>query len=131
MSILSDLENFWIRFNNARLDCACLAEEKAVLKEENRDLKEKLKVYLTNVTIADGSGGNAREKLRPNSMRVERVGHIEFGQGSSELIKNKLLRQKRRPVTCIEANLCNAIRSRNLVSGRFKMPDVYAIVNRN
>lgn len=130
MSILSDLENFWIRFNNARLDCACLAEEKAALKEENRDLKEKLKVYLTNVTIADGSGGNARENLRPSSMRVERVGHIEFGQ-SSQTIKNGLLRQKPRPVTCIEGNLCNAIRSRNLISGRYKMPNVYAIVNRN
>lgn len=128
MMILSDLENFWIRYNNVRIDCACLTEEKTSLKAENRDLKEKLKVYLTNVTIADGSGGNAREKLRPSSMKVERIERIDFGNFST---KNGLLRQRQRPVTCIEGNLCNAVRSRSLVSGRFKMPDVFAIVNRS
>lgn len=121
MSILADMENFWIRYNNARLDCACLAEEKANLKEENRDLKEKLKMYLTNVTIADGSGGNVRDKLRPSSMKVERMIHVDLSSFHRD--------RKPRPVTCIEGNLSNAVRSRSLVERKLKMPSIFTIIN--
>lgn len=126
MAVLTELDQFWIRFNNAQIDCACLGEEKAALLMENRDLKDKLKIYLTNVTIAEGSGGNAREKLRPSSMKVEKIGYIDFNNGE----KLASLRVRRRPVTCIEANLCNAVRSRSLVSNKLKLPNYFSIVNR-
>lgn len=129
MFVVSNLENFWLRYNSARIDCACLNEEKLALKEENRELKAKLKAYLTTVTIADGSGGNTKDKLRPSSMKVERVGHVGInGNGS-----RGLNRDRRRPVTCFstvqEGNLSVAVRSRNLTSGTFrKEPEIYSIV---
>lgn len=129
MFVASNLENFWLRYNNARIDCACLSEEKLTLKEENRQLKEKLKTYLTNVTIADGSGGNVSEKLRPSSMKVERVAHNEVNGNAVRGVS----RDRRRPVTCVsvvqEGNLSVAVRSKNLTSGKFrKEPEVYSIV---
>lgn len=127
MFVVSNLENFWIRYNNARIDCACLSEEKMALKEENRELKEKLKAYLTTVTIADGSGGNARDKLRPSSMKVEKVAQIEVNNGNGFRGSNK---DRRRPVTCVqEGNLSVAVRSKNLTLGKFrKEPEIYSIV---
>lgn len=137
MAILSDMENFWMRYNNASIDCACLAEEKATLKSENRQLKDQLKMYLTNVTIVEGSGGTAKAKLRPSSMRVERCemtvasgsggGGDGFGKSGVGLYSSK---QRRRPVTCIEGNLSQAVRSRSLIESRVaRMPDVYAQIN--
>lgn len=129
MFIASNLENFWLRYNNARIDCACLSEEKLALKEENRELKEKLKAYLTTVSIANG-GGNAKDKLRPSSMKVERVGHVEGTDGTI----GRGLRDRRRPVTCFnivqEGNLSVAVRSKNLTSGKFrKDPEIFSIVH--
>lgn len=129
MFVVSNLENFWLRYNNARIDCACLSEEKLALKEENRELKEKLKAYLTTVTIANGGGGNAKDKLRPSSMKVERVGHIEASNG----LAGRGLKDRRRPVTCFsvvqEGNLSVAVRSKTLSSGKFrKEPEIYSIV---
>lgn len=129
MFIVSNLENFWLRYNNARIDCACLSEEKMALKEENRELKEKLKAYLTTVTIANG-GGNVKDKLRPSSMKVERVGHVEINNGSV----GRVIKDRRRPVTCLsmvqEGNLSVAVRSKNLTSGKFrKEPEVFSIVH--
>lgn len=125
MFVVSNLENFWLRFNSARIDCACLSEEKMALKEENRELKEKLKAYLTTVTIANG-GGNVKDKLRPSSMRVERVGHVELNN------EGRGYKDRRRPVTCCvvqEGNLSVAVRSKNLTSGKFrKEPEIYSIV---
>lgn len=129
MFVASNLENFWVRYNNARIDCACLSEEKAALKEENRELKERLKAYLTTVTIADGSGGNSRDKLRPSSMKIERVAYVDVnGNGV-----RGLNRDRRRPVTCFnvvqEGNLSVAVRSRNLTLGKFRRePAIYSVV---
>lgn len=130
MFVVSNLENFWLRYNNARIDCACLSEEKMALKEENRELKEKLKAYLTTVTIANGGGGNARDKLRPSSMKVERVAHVEANNGFA----GRGLKDRRRPVTCFsvvqEGNLSVAVRSKNLTSGKFRRePEIYSIVH--
>lgn len=122
MEILSKMENFWIRFNNARIDYACLNEEKQALKRENEELKMKLKVYLTNVTIAGGSGGNARDRLRPTSMKIERIPNFDLPR-----LPDKT--ERRRPVTCIEGNLSVAVRSQMLIKGKFKMPQIYAIQN--
>lgn len=129
MFVVSNLENFWLRYNNARIDVACLNEEKIALKEENRELKDKLKAYLTTVTIANG-GGNAKDKLRPSSMKVERVGHVEAYNGTVGRASNK---DRRRPVTCYsvvqEGNLSVAVRSKSLTSGKFrKEPEIYSIV---
>ncbi len=131
MFVVSNLENFWLRYNNARIDCACLNEEKVALKEENRELKEKLKAYLTTVTIANG-GGNAKDKLRPSSMKVERVGH--YVEASNGTFGRSLVKDRRRPVTCFstvqEGNLSVAVRSKNLTSGKFrKEPEIYSIVH--
>lgn len=128
------MDVFWSRFNGARIDCACLAEEKAELKKENRLLKEQLKTYLTNVTINDGSGGNVKDKLRPSSMRIERYGYAdELGSSTKGVdILHQKPQTRRRPVTCIEANLTPAVRSHKLVtaSRATRMPDVYALVHR-
>lgn len=130
-AILADMEQFWMRYNNASLDCAILADEKSALKAENRLLKNQLKLYLTTVTIAEGSGGSAEASIRPSSMRVERcvtaksLGAIRLGPHHSQ--QQTVRRQ--RPVTCIEGNLSQAVRSRSLVESKVRMPDVYALVN--
>lgn len=130
LTILSDMEHFWMRFNNATIDCACLADEKSVLKQQNRNLKNKLKMYLTNVTLTQGSGGSPDEQLRPKSMRVDRCGASVNGYAQEVLNggESNRLHQRRRPVTCIEGNLSQAVRSRSLVEPRVRMPDVYALV---
>lgn len=132
LSVNYDMDAFWTRFNNARIDCACLSEEKSELKKQNRLLKEQLKTYLTNVTINDGSGGNAKDKLRPSSMRIERYGYADEFGGSDKCVDfHQKAQPRRRPVTCVEANFTPAVRSRSLVaaSRSSKMPDVYALVN--
>lgn len=135
MAILSDMEYFWTRYNNASLDCACLAEEKATLKAENRQLKDQLKMYLTNVTLVEGSGGTAKAKMRPSSMRVERCEMSTVMMTASNIGGGGIAatgggQRRRRPVTCIEGNLSQAVRSRSLVESRVaRMPDVYACIN--
>lgn len=118
MTILSKMDNFWIRYNSVRIDCACLVEEKTALKKENQELKAKLKIYLTNVTIAGGSGGDAKDKLRPSSMKVDKIGHVDYP--AFNVVTTGIGKLRRRPVTCIEGNLSNAVRSLALVKG--KMP---------
>lgn len=133
LAVSYDMDAFWTRYNNARIDCACLAEEKDHLKKKNRMLKDQLKTYLTNVTINEGSGGRATEKLRPSSMRIERYGYSdEFAGGGAkctEFVQKPVAR--RRPVTCVEANLTPAVRSRKLLaaSRASRLPDVYALVH--
>lgn len=128
VTILADMEHFWVRFNSANIDCVCLADEKAALKLQNRRLKDQLKRYLTNVTLVEGSGGTADAKLRPNSMLVVRCGTAATarddcgGGGSGSGVQQR----PRRPVTCIEANLSQAVRSRSLVTPKVRMPDVFA-----
>lgn len=114
------MDNFWIRYNNARIDCVCLEKERVDLKKENTLLKEKLREYLTNMTISNGRIGSTKEKLRPSSMKVEKVVHIDLCSTGAKAFR-------RRPVTCIEGNLSVAVRSHKLVDGKFKTPDIYSV----
>lgn len=123
--LLSNLENFWLRYNRVRVDTSSLAEEKQSLRDENIRLKEKLKDYLTSVTATTGAGGTNETRLvnRPSSMRIERILHIDVTKSMS---LNKPI--KRRPVTCIEGNLSVAVRSRSLLNGKLKTPNIFSVV---
>lgn len=117
--LLHHFENFWIRFNTARIDTATLDEERATLKEENKNLKNKLKDYLTNMTVATGAGvevTDGRFVQRPSSMKIEKVIHIDLTKST------EVKHIKRRPVTCIEGNLSVAIRSQKLVQNKGRFP---------
>jgi hypothetical protein len=108
------LEKFWQRYNNAKIDCCCLREEKLTLQADNHQLKLKIKNYLMSVNMASGcvtnSGYNMEYSVnRPQSMRVERVIHIDIEAMKAE-------RKTKRPVTCIEANLSVAVRSERLMT---------------
>lgn len=114
--LLYNFENFWIRYNTARLDCASLEEERISLRDENILLKRRLKEYLTNVNVANGGGGVEITQgcfaQRPSSMKIEKVIHIDLTKST------EIKRSKPRPVTCIEGNLSVAVRSRSLVDSR-------------
>ncbi|XP_055619278.1 dynein regulatory complex subunit 2 [Toxorhynchites rutilus septentrionalis] len=125
--IAKKFENFWMRFNKARIDCACLQEEKQQLLEENERLKSQLKDYLITVNINNGGSLESNETLlakRPSSMKVEKVVHIELKQKAIRFTKNG----QRRPVTCIEGNLSNAIRNEKLLEIREKPTELYSLV---
>ncbi|XP_058830498.1 dynein regulatory complex subunit 2 isoform X2 [Topomyia yanbarensis] len=128
--IAKKFENFWMRYNKARIDCACLQEEKQQLQEENERLKNQLKEYLITVNINNGGSLESNETLlakRPSSMKVEKVMHID--------LKNKAVRYnksgQRRPVTCIEGNLSNAIRNDRLLEIRSKPIELYSLIHQS
>lgn len=105
------MENFWIRFKNVEIDCACLEEERNVLKTENEILKQKLKQYLQDVAVANGRIGSTKEdRLRPHSVKIERK--ICIASAPTPLTKYT------RPVTGIEGNLSVAVRSKSLVQSK-------------
>jgi hypothetical protein len=103
------LDQFWMRFNRTRIDCVCLQEEKTSLHKTNKDLKLKLKQYLVTVNMTNGQPAQKNERFanRPSSMKINRVEHIAI-TAKNQLIKKS--KQERRPVTCIEGNLSNAVR---------------------
>lgn len=113
---MSKTEYFWIRFNNAQIDCACLEEERVELRKENARLKDRLRDYLTNIALSNGRIGSTKERLRPSSMKIERVIHIDLTSSANAKPK------RRRPVTCIEGNLSVAVRSQFLVQNKPKIP---------
>jgi len=100
---------FWMRYNRTRIDCVCLKEEKTSLQKQNKELKVKLKHYLVTVNMTNGQAAQKNERFanRPSSMKIERVEHIAIS-ARNELVKKA--KQVRRPVTCIEGNLSNAVR---------------------
>lgn len=118
---------FWMRFNRTRIDCVCLREEKATIQKQNKELKNKLKNYLVTVNMC---GGNPVHHLddkfanRPKSMRIERIEHIAIS-AKNELIKKSKI--ERRPVTCIEGNLTNAVRQMKITN---VVTECYAITNK-
>lgn len=116
---MSRTEYFWIRFNNAQIDCACLEEERVELRKDNARLKDKMRDYLKNVALSNGRIGSTKERLRPSSMKIERVVNIDLTQSANGQPR------RRRPVTCIEANLCVAVRSRKLVENKAKIPSFF------
>ncbi|XP_038107965.1 dynein regulatory complex subunit 2 [Culex quinquefasciatus] len=128
--IAKKFENFWMRFNKARIDCACLQEEKQQLLEENERLKSQLKEYLITVNISNGGSLESNETLlaqRPSSMKVEKVMHIDLKLKAVRFSKNG----QRRPVTCIEGNLSNAIRNDKLLEIKNKPTELYSVVQQS
>uniref|UniRef100_A0A182QJF0 Dynein regulatory complex protein 1/2 N-terminal domain-containing protein n=1 Tax=Anopheles farauti TaxID=69004 RepID=A0A182QJF0_9DIPT len=134
-------EGFWMRFNKARIDVACLREEKQQLIERNEQLKAHLKDYLITVNMNSGGPVESHEDLltkRPASMRIEKLVRIDEEVVVKETTR-KMVRfhgpghhQRHRPVTCIEGNLSNAIRNeRLLVVRRAKSSDIYSMVQPN
>jgi hypothetical protein len=124
LDVTQRLEKFWMRYNNAKIDCSCLREEKVMLQADNHRLKLKIKNYLMNVNMAAGCVGNSRNGgliSRPQSMIVERVVHIDI---ESMKLRNK----KKRPVTCIEANMSVAVRSVKLMAIRNFEKSIHSIV---
>ncbi|XP_058458043.1 dynein regulatory complex subunit 2 [Malaya genurostris] len=123
-------ENFWMRFNKAKIDCACLQEEKQQLLEENERLKNQLKEYLITVNINNGGLLESNETLvakRPSSMKVEKVMHIDLKIKAVRYNKSG----QRRPVTCIEGNLSNAIRTDRLLELRSKPSELYSLIQQS
>lgn len=117
------MEYFWMRLNRAQVDKLCLLEEKRSLIKENDFLKNKLRQHLAKVAVADGvpDGGCNNRILRPHSMKVEKVMHIKL----NELETGKT----KRPVTCVEGNMCVAVRSRSLVTTKAKISEIYSVVH--
>jgi hypothetical protein len=120
---------FWMRYNRARIDCVCLREEKMSILKENKELKSKLKNYLVTVNMTSGNPiHQLGEKFsnRPSSMKVERIEHIAINS-KNEIIKKS--KADRRPVTCIEGNLSNAVRHLRITS-MMTSTECYAITNK-
>lgn len=117
------MENFWIRYKNVEIDCACLEEERQLLRNENEMLKEKLKQYLEDVSVVNGRVGSSKERLRPQSMKIERRACIK--SAPTPISKQ----QRSRPVTCVEGNLSVAVRSKSLVQTKAKLSNIYSVVN--
>lgn len=128
---LAKMENFWVRYNRARLDCACLLEEKSNLEAQNKALKVKLRQYLVQMQMNSSVGAKQRAANigdRPKSMKIEKMEHIDLTQQRRQLTTKEKLRQ--RPATCIEGNLSNAIRSHRIVQRPFIPADIYPNVSR-
>ncbi|KFB49688.1 hypothetical protein ZHAS_00018059 [Anopheles sinensis] len=131
-------ENFWMRFNKARIDVACLREEKQQLIERNEQLKAHLKDYLITVNMNSGGPVETHEDLltkRPTSMKIEKLVRIDEqvivddrGLGANRKAVRFRSNGQRRPVTCIEGNLSNAIRNDRLLGIRAKTSDIYSMV---
>lgn len=115
------MENFWIRFKNVEIDCACLEEERQGLRNENEMLKEQLKQYLEDVSMVNGRVGSSKERLRPQSMKIERLPSIASAQTPAS-------KEQRRPVTGIEGNLSIAVRSKSLVQTKVKTPNLCSTI---
>lgn len=113
------MENFWIRFKNVEIDCACLEEERQVLKNENAMLKDELKQYLEDISVANGRIGSSKERLRPQSMKIMKPMCLPASA------PNPLTKQQRRPVTGVEGNLSVAVRSKSLIQTKTKTPNIF------
>ncbi|XP_053670885.1 dynein regulatory complex subunit 2 [Anopheles nili] len=130
-------EGFWMRFNKARIDVACLREEKQQLIEQNEHLKAHLKDYLVTVNMNSGGPVETNEDLlakRPTSMKIERLVRIDEqvvvpeGAPKSVRFRTRGAMRLNRPVTCIEGNLSNAIRNERLLGVRAKSSGIYSMV---
>ncbi|XP_061118157.1 dynein regulatory complex subunit 2-like [Conger conger] len=53
----SGLESVWHRFNRVQLECLCLVREKAVLGQQNAQLRLMLRHYLDGVAVGDDTLG--------------------------------------------------------------------------
>nr|XP_040235128.2 dynein regulatory complex subunit 2 [Anopheles coluzzii] len=129
-------ESFWMRFNKARIDVACLREEKQQLIDRNEQLKAHLKDYLITVNMNSGGPVESNADLltkRPTSMRIEKLVRVDeeviVPEGTRKAVRFRAGgQQQRRPVTCIEGNLSNAIRNERLLEVRAKSSEIYSMV---
>ncbi|XP_041784368.1 dynein regulatory complex subunit 2 [Anopheles merus] len=129
-------ESFWMRFNKARIDVACLREEKQQLIDRNEQLKAHLKDYLITVNMNSGGPVESNADLlakRPTSMRIEKLVRVDeeviVPEGTRKAVRFRTSgQQQRRPVTCIEGNLSNAIRNERLLEVRAKSSEIYSMV---
>lgn len=121
LNVVSKMENFWIRFKNVEIDCACFEEERQVLKNENDHLKEKLKQYLRDVSVSNGRVGSTKERLRPQSMKIERP----ICPASTRAAAATGARNQQRPVTGVEGNFSVAVRSKILLQPKAKTPNIF------
>ncbi|XP_053658028.1 dynein regulatory complex subunit 2 [Anopheles marshallii] len=130
-------ESFWMRFNKARIDVACLREEKQQLIDRNEQLKAHLKDYLITVNMNSGGPVESHVDLltkRPTSMKIEKLVRIDeqvlVQEGTRKTVRFRAggERTDQRPVTCIEGNLSNAIRNERLLGVRAKSSDIYSMV---
>ncbi|XP_052901101.1 dynein regulatory complex subunit 2 [Anopheles moucheti] len=130
-------ESFWMRFNKARIDVACLREEKQQLIDQNEQLKAHLKDYLITVNMNSGGPVESHVDLltkRPTSMKIEKLVRIDeqvlVQEGTRKTVRFRAggQRPEQRPVTCIEGNLSNAIRNVRLLGVRAKSSDIYSMV---
>uniref|UniRef100_A0A182TFN9 Uncharacterized protein n=1 Tax=Anopheles melas TaxID=34690 RepID=A0A182TFN9_9DIPT len=129
-------ESFWMRFNKARIDVACLREEKQQLIDRNEQLKAHLKDYLITVNMNSGGPVESNADLlakRPTSMRIEKLVRVDeeviVPDGTRKAVRFRAGgQQQRRPVTCIEGNLSNAIRNERLLEVRAKSSEIYSMV---
>uniref|UniRef100_A0A182SG57 Dynein regulatory complex protein 1/2 N-terminal domain-containing protein n=1 Tax=Anopheles maculatus TaxID=74869 RepID=A0A182SG57_9DIPT len=128
-------ESFWMRFNKARIDVACLREEKQQLIDRNEQLKAHLKDYLITVNMNSGGPVESHVDLltkRPTSMKIEKLVRIDeqvlVQEGTRKTVRFRTAGPQCRPVTCIEGNLSNAIRNERLVGVRAKSSEIYSMV---
>lgn len=115
LAVLSKTEVFWMRYNSVRVDSLRLEEERIELRRENAKLKAQLREYLSDLNVSNGRVTSASERLRPHSMKVEKV--------TRSASQNRAMR---RPVTSIEGNLSVAVRSRRIVSSQGKASNIYS-----
>lgn len=124
------LDIFWMRYNRTRIDCVCLKEEKSGLQKENKELTNKLKSYLVAVNMTSGhpvhNTYNHRYSNRPSSVKIERIEHITISSKNEILKRTKF---EKRPVTCIEGNLSNAVRHIR-ISTMLQTTDCFAVSNK-
>lgn len=111
------MEHFWTRYKNVEIDCACLEEERRLLRKENEALKEQLKQYVQEVAISNGRVGSTNERLRPKSMKIGN--NVIVGEATKKSI------DMIRPVTGVEGNLSVAVRSKNLLQAKVKTPQIH------
>ncbi|XP_077288435.1 dynein regulatory complex subunit 2 [Arctopsyche grandis] len=97
---LDMLENFWFKINRVTVHAATLKAECDSLKQENKHLKNCLKNFLMEAALGDVKGSSTEVAGRPASMRMYRI--TQHASGTCEPIV-------RRPVTCVEGSICNAI----------------------
>lgn len=117
LGVLSKTEMFWMRYNSVRVDSIRLEEERIELRRENAKLKAQLREYLTDLTVSNGRVTSTSERLRPHSMKVEKV-----PRSASQT------RARRRPVTSIEGNLSVAVRSQRIISCPGKTSNIYSVI---
>lgn len=116
--LMSKTGSFWTRLNSAQLDCNDLERQKAELQHENVALRDELRKYLAEVAVKNGKIGSNHEKLRPKSVKIDRIPSFDTS-----------VERHRRPATSVEGNMSVAIRSQTLLSNKNKTLNIFSVIN--